>query len=168
VLVQEAKNAVVWLIGGVGRQQATVMGTDRAVTDGPSPETKAVIASGTTRTPREQAACATYPPTVARRLMFVQLKTGYNTDQGPSWIGWVEFNSTWKTARFQGRELQRFRAFDANFYDVETNQWFWLSGPKRDRTDTRYGPALTHVEDDARDAYEAFLSGAPLPGRERG
>jgi hypothetical protein len=105
---------------------------------------------------------------MARRLMFVQLKTGYPLDQGPSWIAWVDFNRSWKTARFQGRELRRFQGFDANFYDVNTEEWFWLSGPKRDRTDTRYGPGSTQVEDDAREAYEAFLAGAPLPGREGG
>ena len=43
-VVQEAKNAGVWIFGGgVLRQQATVVGTDGAITDGPDPETKAVI-----------------------------------------------------------------------------------------------------------------------------
>jgi broad-specificity NMP kinase len=58
---------------------------------------------------------------MARRIMFVQLKTGYDTDRGPSWVGWVDFNRSWGTARFQ------------------------LSGPKRDQTDTRYvcGPLDT-------------------------
>jgi len=105
---------------------------------------------------------------MARRIMFVQLKTGYNTDQGPSWIGWVDFNRTWNTARFHGRELRRDQGIDSNFFDVETGEDFWLSGPKRDRTDARYGPATTVVDEDAREAYEAFLDGAPLPGRERG
>jgi hypothetical protein len=100
--------------------------------------------------------------------MFVQLKSGYNTDQGPSWICWVDFNRSWKTARFHGRELRRGQGVSANFYDVATNEEFWLSGPKRDGSDTRYGPRTTEVDDDARDAYWAFLRGAPLPGRERG
>ena len=43
-VVREAKNAGVWVFGaGVGRQQASIVGTDRTVTDGPFPETKAVI-----------------------------------------------------------------------------------------------------------------------------
>ena len=43
-VVQEAKDAGVWIFGGgVQRQQATIVGTDGAVTDGPAPETKAVI-----------------------------------------------------------------------------------------------------------------------------
>lgn len=106
-----------------------------------------------------------------RRIMFVQLKTGYDTDRGPSWIGWVDFSKTWKTAYFQGRTLQRATGlglFDANFYDVETDEEFWISGPKRNRSDTRYGPEEPTVEDDAADAYRAFLQGSPLPGRENG
>lgn len=43
-VVQEAKNAGVWVFGGgVERQRASVVATDGAVTDGPYPETKAVI-----------------------------------------------------------------------------------------------------------------------------
>ncbi|GAA3675455.1 hypothetical protein GCM10022237_38750 [Nocardioides ginsengisoli] len=106
---------------------------------------------------------------MARRIMFVQLKSGYSTDLGPSWIGWVDFNRSWNTARYRGSELRRTAGlWDANFIDVETDETYWLSGPKRDRTDTRYGPATTSVDEDARDAYEAFLCGAALPGRENG
>ncbi len=100
--------------------------------------------------------------------MFVHLKTGYDIDRGPSWICWVDFNKTWKTARFHGRELRRFQHFDANFFDVATDEWFWVSGPKRDRTDRRYGPGQTQIDYDAREAYEAFLDGAPLPVRDEG
>jgi hypothetical protein len=43
-VVQEARNAGVWVFGGgVLSQRATVVATDGMVTDGPYPETKAVI-----------------------------------------------------------------------------------------------------------------------------
>ena len=43
-VVEQAKEAGVWIFGGgVGGQRATVVGTDGAITDGPVPETKAVI-----------------------------------------------------------------------------------------------------------------------------
>lgn len=44
----------------------------------------------------------------------------------------------------------------------------WLSGPKRDRTEARYGHGAPAVDDDARADYEASLDGAPLPGHEHG
>ncbi|WP_368396750.1 hypothetical protein [Streptomyces sclerotialus] len=78
----------------------------------------------------------------------------------------MNFSKTWKTACFQGRTLRRatgLGSLDADFYDAETHEDFWLSGPERDRSDTRYGPEAPTVEDDAADAYRAFLHGAPLP-----
>lgn len=98
---------------------------------------------------------------MVRRLMFVQLKTGYDADHGPSWVCWVEFTRSWATARFHGRELRRTNGVRGNFADVATGEEFWVSGPKRDRTDTRYGPRTTAVDEDAREAYEAFLAGHP-------
>jgi hypothetical protein len=80
----------------------------------------------------------------------------------------VDFNKSWNTARFHGKELRRFQRFDANFFDVQTDEAYWLSGPKRDRTDLRYGPDSPSIDDDALEAYEAFLAGAALPGRENG
>ncbi|MCH6161595.1 hypothetical protein [Streptomyces marispadix] len=104
-----------------------------------------------------------------QRIMYVQLKTGYDTDRGPSWIAWVRFSKSWQTAYFQGRTLRRGSGMiDANFYDEATREEFWVSGPKRDRSDGRYGRTAPDIEADAREAYEAFLQGAPLPGREQG
>jgi hypothetical protein len=43
-VVREAKNAGVWIFGGgLLRQTASIVATDGTVTDGPYPETKAVI-----------------------------------------------------------------------------------------------------------------------------
>jgi hypothetical protein len=43
-VVREAKDAGVWVFGGgVERQRASIVATDGAVSDGPYPETKAVI-----------------------------------------------------------------------------------------------------------------------------
>lgn len=39
---------------------------------------------------------------------------------------------------------------------------------KRDCTDRRYSSQQPLLDDDAREAYEAFLAGQPLPGRENG
>lgn len=105
---------------------------------------------------------------MANRVMFVQLKSGYALDEGPSWIALVKLNKTWKTATFHGRTLRRAQLADANFYDVENGDEYWISGPKRDRTDTRYGHRTTLVEDDIAEVYDAFLDGIALPGCERG
>jgi hypothetical protein len=101
--------------------------------------------------------------------MFVQLKTGHNTDRGPCWISRVRFSKTWQTAYWHGKTLRRWTGLiDANFFDTETRDEYWLSGPHRDRGDTRYSSAVAEVDEDVREDYERFLSGDPLPGRERG
>jgi hypothetical protein len=110
---------------------------------------------------------------MAERIMYIHLKTGYHTDQGPAWISCVRFSKSWRTAYFHGHTLRRVTGtaganFDANFYDIETGDQYWLSGPKRDRTDGRYSHQQPTVDEDAREPYEAFLRGAALPGREHG
>lgn len=100
--------------------------------------------------------------------MYVQLKTGYNTDRGPAWITRLRFSRSWRTAHFRGRTLERVTGlaanFDANFYDIDNGEEFWISGPKRDRTDARYSRQQPEVDQDVLAEYEAFLNGAPLPG----
>jgi hypothetical protein len=106
---------------------------------------------------------------VPERIVFVQLKSGYDIDLGPCWISRVRFSKTWQTAYWHGRTLRRCTGvFDANFFDVETGEDFWISGPHRDRRDTRYSDVVPFVDPDAQEAYERFLLGEPLPGRERG
>lgn len=105
--------------------------------------------------------------------MYVQLKSGHDIDRGPAWIARVNFTRSWRTAYVHGRTLARgtgtaYANHDANFYDVDTGELFWISGPKRDRTDGRYSSQQPTVDDDVRAEYEAFLAGAPLPGREHG
>jgi hypothetical protein len=113
--------------------------------------------------------CHNHNGDVAERVMFVQLKTGYDTDQGPAWISLMRFNNTWKTAYWHGKTLRRGPGMsDANFFDVHTHEKCWVSGPHRDRRDVRYSSVEPEIDDDARAAYEAFLTGAPLPGRETG
>jgi hypothetical protein len=102
------------------------------------------------------------------RIMFVQLKTGYDTDMGPAWIGWVRFSNKWKRASWMGRTLQRRQGHGGNFVDRQTGESFWISGPHRDQRDTRYSNVKPDISEDVRETYEAFLRGEPLPGREDG
>ena len=103
------------------------------------------------------------------RVVFVQLKTGHDIDRGPCWISCVRFSKTYGTAYWHGKTLRRCTGlFDANFSDVETGEDYWLSGPHRDRRDTRYSSVVPVVDADVRSDYERFLSGEALPGRGTG
>ena len=51
--------------------------------------------------------------------MYVQLKTGHDTDAGPAWIARVNFTRTWRTAYVHGRTLRRVtETARANFEDA--------------------------------------------------
>jgi len=72
---------------------------------------------------------------VADRIMCVQLTSGYDTDKGPAWITRVSFTRIWRAAYFQGRTLRRVTGpywanHDSNFYDVDTDEGFRISGPQ--------------------------------------
>ena len=97
--------------------------------------------------------------------MFVQLKSGYDLDRGPSWISRVRFSKSWQTAYFHGRTLRREQRLDGNFTDVDSGEVWWLSGPKRDRSDARYSTQQPVVDDDARAAYDAFLDDVDVAER---
>jgi len=101
---------------------------------------------------------------MADRVMFVQLKTGHNTDRGPAWIRRVRYSKTWATAYWHGLTLRRWPGmFDANFYDIASGDKYWLSGPHRDGGDTRYSNIRPTVDDDVVEFYDAFLAGADWP-----
>lgn len=94
--------------------------------------------------------------------MYVELKTGYDTDRGPAWISRVSFSKSGRTVYFHGRTLRHVRSFDANHYDVETEELFWVSGPHRDGRDRRYSNVPVEVDPDVAEAYERFRRGGPL------
>ncbi len=100
--------------------------------------------------------------------MFVQLKTGHDTDRGPCWISRVHFSKSWQSVDWHGLMLRREQGVQCNFVNVESGDEWWISGPKRDKTDVPYSGRQPIVEADVRAEYVAFLADAPLPGRERG
>src|SRR5580765_2442029 len=58
-----------------------------------------------------------------RRLMYVELKSGYN-DDGPAFIGWVTFSKTRKTVKVHGKNLERFQGGKANHFDTKNDDLY--------------------------------------------
>jgi len=73
------------------------------------------------------------------RIMYIEKKAGGLT--GPARIGRVTFSKTGKTLYYRGRTFQSLkgRGFKSNFYDIETNEDYWISGPRKDGADRLYG-----------------------------
>ena len=62
-------------------------------------------------------------------LKYIELKSGYH-DDGPAWIGLVDFSKTGQTIYFNGQ------AFKGNghgsCFDIETKETYWITGIKKD------------------------------------
>lgn len=68
-------------------------------------------------------------------IKYIELKSGY-TDDGPAWIGKLEFSKSGKTIYFNGR------AFKGNGHglcsDIETHEVYWISGIKKNGQDRHW------------------------------
>ncbi len=102
-----------------------------------------------------------------RRLMYVELKTGYS-DNGPAWISYVRFSKTGRTIYFRDRELLRLKGGGgaySNYLDVSSGEEFWVSGVKRRGSNRHWaGGGRVEVDADARAEYEELVAGAPRGG----
>jgi hypothetical protein len=63
-------------------------------------------------------------------LKYVELKSDRN-DAGPAWIGRVTLSKTGRTVYFNGKALKRGNGVGANHFDLETGEWYWISGVKK-------------------------------------
>jgi hypothetical protein len=77
-----------------------------------------------------------------KRLRYIELKSGYS-DNGPAWIGYVQYSKSGRTVYFNGRGLmklkgQRRGGSGGNYVDVETGESYWVSGVKRNGQDRHW------------------------------
>lgn len=94
------------------------------------------------------------------RIMYVECKGGGLT--GPARITRVVFSKSGRSVYFQGRRLQSLNGagFKANYFDVETGEQYWISGPKKSGQDRLYG-GVVEVDEDAREEYWAHIREQP-------
>lgn len=60
--------------------------------------------------------------------------------------------------------LQRLKGngFKGNYFEIESGESYWISGPKRDGSDRLYGERLPiEIDDDVRVEYWTTLRGLP-------
>jgi len=96
------------------------------------------------------------------RIMYIENKSADLS--GPARIGRVTFSKTGKTIYYAGRTFQSLKGdgFKANFYDVETGEQYWISGPRRDGADRLYGERVpVEIDADARLEYWRDVRGMP-------
>ena len=95
------------------------------------------------------------------RIMYIENKGDGLT--GPARIGRVTYSKTGATVRYAGREFRSLKGgFKANYFDVETGERYWISGPRKDGTDRLYGERLpVEIDEDVREEYWTTIRGQP-------
>ena len=74
--------------------------------------------------------------------------------QGEGRIGRVTFSRSGRSVYYRSLRLESLggRGFKANYFDVETRDEYWVSGPRRDGCDRLYG-GVVEIDEDVRDEY---------------
>ncbi len=94
------------------------------------------------------------------KIMYIEFKGDGLAGDGR--IGLARFSQTGRTVYYGDLELHTLngRGYKANFFDVETGEEYWVSGPRRDGNDALY-PAVIHVDEDVREEYWTEIRGEP-------
>ena len=95
------------------------------------------------------------------RIMYIELKADHN-DNGPARIGRVTFSKTGRTIYYRGKAFRSLKGSGicANYFDVETGEEYWISGPKRNGEDRHWaGSGEVKIDDDVREEYLRDIRG---------
>ena len=83
--------------------------------------------------------------------MYIELKSGF-TDDGPAWIGLVEFSKSGRTAYFNNKAFKH--AGKGHYGDIETGENYWISGVKKNGEDRHiFGKGKIQVDKMIVDEY---------------
>jgi hypothetical protein len=88
------------------------------------------------------------------RVMYIECKAGCLTGAGR--IGRVTFSKTGRTLHYRGQRFQSLKGagFKSNYYDLDTGEDYWISGPKRRGGDALYGGSTPiEIDEDVREEY---------------
>jgi hypothetical protein len=83
------------------------------------------------------------------RIMYIEDKSeGLN---GPARIGRVTLSKSGLSLYYAGRMFERLggQGYKANYFDSETGDHFWISGPRKDGRDRLYEGSIVPVEIDS-------------------
>ena len=96
------------------------------------------------------------------RIMYIEYK-GDDGLEGAARIGRLYFSKTGKTLYYKGWRFQSLkgRGFKSNYFNLESGDYFWISGPRKDQSDRLYGGNKdVAVDEDVRAEYEQTIADA--------
>lgn len=98
----------------------------------------------------------------AGRIMYIECKAGSLT--GAARIGRVKFSKTRRTLYYRGLKFQSLKGagFKSNYYEVNSGENYWISGPKRAGGDALYGGSIPiEIDEDVREEYWRVIRRRP-------
>ncbi|WP_316366108.1 hypothetical protein [Candidatus Thiodiazotropha sp. CDECU1] len=89
------------------------------------------------------------------KIMYIEDKS--EGLEGDARIGRVYLSKSGKTLYYRGQQFQSLKGsgYKANYFEVESGNHFWISGPRKDQHDRLYGGNRGVVIDD--DVYEEYI-----------
>ncbi|HLM03096.1 MAG TPA: hypothetical protein VK400_18740 [Pyrinomonadaceae bacterium] len=95
------------------------------------------------------------------RIMYIEYK-GDNGIVGDARIGRVTIINDGKSLRYQEKRFSslRGRGFKSNYYDVQTREYYWISGCRRDGRDALYSNTV-EIDEDVCEEYWAEIRKMP-------
>lgn len=93
------------------------------------------------------------------RIMYIEDKS--SGLDGVACIGRVYFSKTGRTLYYKGQSFRSLKGggFKSNYYDIETGDEYWISGPKKDENNRLYGGNRdVHIDEDIREEYLKLIN----------
>lgn len=93
------------------------------------------------------------------KIMYIEDKS--EGLEGSARIGRVYFSKSGKTLYYRGLKFQSLKGagFKANYFDVESGDHYWISGPRKDKDDRLYGGNRgVKIDNDVYEEYQQYLS----------
>lgn len=89
-------------------------------------------------------------------------------EPGGGLAGWggniarVSFSKTGKTIYYAGKSFQSLHGdgYKENYYDIDSGERYWISGPRRDGNDALYQMTV-EIDDDVREEYWCNIRNQP-------
>ena len=93
------------------------------------------------------------------RIMYIENKSEGLNNVGR--IGRVTFSQTGRTVYYKGKEFAKTKSgYKYNHYDVQTNENYWISGPRKDGNDRLYGGQQgVEIDEDVWEEYWRDIRG---------
>jgi hypothetical protein len=92
--------------------------------------------------------------------MYIESKAG--TLNGPARIGRVAFSKTGRSLYYKDHVYRKGHGTKFNFFEVDTGDQYWISGPRRDGEDRLYASNIpVEIDDDVREEYWTEIRNCP-------